>query len=101
VLTALAFWERTCPDNASTPCRRGEPRFETWLRLCEGFRVFAAHGCLGTVESVAHDRDDRPKSLVVRTGLFRRTQIEVEVNEVDAIVPETRRVLLRTSAVAT
>ena len=100
-MTALVFWERTCPDDASTPCRQGEPRFETWLRICEGFRVFGAHGRLGTVESVTHDRDERPKSLVVRAGLFRRTQIDVEVNEVDAIVPETRRVLLRTSAVAT
>jgi hypothetical protein len=76
------------------PCRRGDGLFELWLGSCDGFRVIAANEPVGTVVRIVRDADGQPTSLIVRAGLFRRVHRQLPVAEVDAIVPETRRIHL-------
>jgi hypothetical protein len=39
---------------------------------------------------------DRPDALVVRTGLFRRREREIRVDDVELVVPNERRIVVRT-----
>jgi hypothetical protein len=68
-----------------------------WLGRCAGYRVDSPMGRVGVVESLRFDtRADRPDFLVVRTRSVRPRLLPVSVDDVEAIVPRERRLLLRT-----
>lgn len=77
----------------------GGPRLERepyWLRRCHGFRVDWADGRVGIVEDVLYGADrEQPAALAVRVGLFGRRVDLVDVDEVEALAPRARRVVLR------
>lgn len=80
-------------------CRLEEEPY--WLRQCHGFRVDWADGRVGIVEDVLYGADrDRPAALAVRVGLFGRRVDLVDVEEVAALVPRARRVVLRAARAA-
>ena len=85
-------------EGSVPPCRRGDGLFELWLGSCDGFRVIAADEPVGTVVRILRDVDGQPTSLIVRAGLFRRAHRQLPVAQVEAIVPETRRIHLTSHA---
>lgn len=85
-------------EGSVPPCRRGDGLFELWLGSCDGFRVIAADEPVGTVVRIVRDGDGQPTSLIVRARLFQRAHRQLPVAEVEAIVPETRRIHLATPA---
>ncbi len=67
-----------------------------WLCRCEGFRVDAPTGRLGLVEAVRFGaRLDRPDELLVRGGLLRNRTLVVPVSDVQEVVPQQQRLVLR------
>jgi hypothetical protein len=67
-----------------------------WLCRCEGFRVDAPSGRLGFVRAVRFGaRLDRPDELLVRCGLLRNRTLVVPVEDVQEVVPEQQRLVLR------
>lgn len=72
------------------------PRQESWLSRCEGFVVDSPGGRVGTVEDVRFgSRADLPDALGVRAGLLGRRLLIVSTETVAAIVPSSRRIVLR------
>jgi hypothetical protein len=68
---------------------------EYWLRRCEGFRVEAPGGRIGQVRSVRFGDSAEPEVLEVRAGLLGRRTLLISVADVETIIPEERRVILR------
>jgi PRC-barrel domain len=70
-----------------------------WLRHCHGYRVDSRSGRIGIVEDVLYGAEhDRPAALAVRGGLLGRRLELVPVEEVDAIHPQRKRLVVRTPA---
>jgi hypothetical protein len=69
-----------------------------WLCRCEGFAVEAAQGRLGIVEEVRfRSRLDRPDELLVRGGLFGGRAFVVPVADVEEVVPQHERLVVRSA----
>ena len=69
-----------------------------WLRTCEGFRVESNDGPSGIVEEVCLSAGGQPEALAVRTGLFRSRLLLVPIDDVEEVLPQRKRVLLRSAA---
>jgi hypothetical protein len=77
----------------------GDPRYSSWgrdywLRRCEGFVVVSGKARVGKVQGVRYERSTEPQLLEVRVGAFGRKLLLVPVEEVEAILPEEKRVVL-------
>ena len=71
-----------------------------WIARCEGFRVVSPDGRIGTVEEVRYGpsrRWDSPTELAVLAGRGGRRRLIVPVDDVAAVVPEQRVVMLHSS----
>jgi hypothetical protein len=71
-----------------------------WIARCQGFGVVSPDGRIGTVEEVRYGpsrRWDSPTELAVQAGRGGRRRLIVPVEEVAAVVPDDRVVLLRSS----
>jgi hypothetical protein len=84
------------------PTDRGDPRRSSfgrdyWLRRCEGFRVESPAGRIGTVGGVRFGASSQPHVLEVRAGLLSRRLLLLPVHEVEEIIPEEERIILRAS----
>jgi hypothetical protein len=67
-----------------------------WLCRCDGFRIDSPAGSVGIVEGLRFgSRVDRPDLLAVRAGLFGRRLLLIRVEEVDRIVSDEQRIVLR------
>jgi len=67
-----------------------------WLCRCDGFRIESPAGRVGIVEGRRFgSRVDRPDLLEVRIGLFGRRLLLIRVEEVDGIVSDEQRIVLR------
>jgi hypothetical protein len=73
-----------------------------WLTHCEGFRVDGREGRIGFVEEVRRERgrDDDPL-LAVRAGLLGRRLLLFRASDAAFIVPQAKRIWLRSSAAIT
>jgi hypothetical protein len=68
------------------------------VRRCEGFRVESPRGRLGVVEGVLFGADsDVPAALTVRSGIFGRGLRIVDVEEIEAVDADARRLLVRST----
>jgi len=66
-----------------------------WLGHCQGFRVFGPEGWMGTVSHVVYgSRVERPDTICVRSGLFRRHDEPIPASQVVTIRPEDGSVLV-------
>jgi hypothetical protein len=82
--------------NASGALRTGGD----WIARCQGFGVVSPDGRIGTVEEVRYGpsrRWDSPTELAVQAGRGGRRRLIVPVDEIEAVVPEDRVVMLRSS----
>jgi hypothetical protein len=70
---------------------------EYWLRRCEGFRVEAPGGRIGQVRSIRFGDSAEPEVLEVRAGLLGRRTLLISVDDVETIISEERRLILRGS----
>jgi hypothetical protein len=68
-----------------------------WLHRCEGFRVEAAGRGVGTVHGLRFRGSIEPDLLEVRTGLFGRRVVLISVEQVEELLPQKRRIVLRAS----
>jgi hypothetical protein len=71
-----------------------------WVARCEGFGVISPDGRIGTVEEVLYGpsrRWDSPTELAVQAGRRGKRRLIVPVDEVAAVVPDDRVVVLRSS----
>jgi hypothetical protein len=71
-----------------------------WIARCHGFGVVSPAGRIGTVEEVRYGpsrRWDSPTELAVQAGRGGRRRLIVPVDEVEAVVPDDRLVVLRSS----
>ena len=94
LVVAISFAAVASPVFTIFRERWGDP--DAWLARSHGFRVDAPEGRLGTVKSLRfYSRADRPDTLIVRTGLFRRRDVEVPVEEIESIAGRERRIVLR------
>ncbi len=68
-----------------------------WLSRCEGFRVFASDGKrLGIVDTPIFDSQaERPDLLLVRAGFFGRRLVTISIDEVEAVLPREKKIVLR------
>jgi hypothetical protein len=67
-----------------------------WLCRCEGWQVYAPEGRVGTVKRVLYGSHlDAPDGLVVESGLFRRRVSVASTDEVERVLPEQRRIVVR------
>ena len=71
-----------------------------WLGWCRGFRVDSPeNGRIGFVAEVRfRSSSQRAGALAVTAGLFRRRLLIVPLEEVAAVFPEAKRIVLRGSA---
>ena len=70
------------------------------IARCEGFGVICPDGRIGTVEEVRYGpsrRWDSPTELAVQAGRGGKRRLIVPVAEVEAVVPDDRVVVLRSS----
>jgi hypothetical protein len=69
-----------------------------WLGHCEGFRVDSHDGQIGIVEEVrpGSTRGD-PETLIVRAGRFSTRLLIVPIGEIEEILVQAERVVLRAS----
>lgn len=67
-----------------------------WLHRCEGFRVESPVGRVGTVRGVRFQGSIEPELLEVGAGLLGHRLLLIPVEEVKAILPRERRVVLWT-----
>jgi hypothetical protein len=70
------------------------------LASCEGFEVVSPNGRIGTVEEIRYGpsrRWDSPTELAVQAGRGGQRRLIVPVDEVAAVQPENRLVVLRSS----
>jgi hypothetical protein len=69
-----------------------------WLHRSEGFRVDSPDGRVGFVEELRFGSStERPDALAVRAGLFGRLLLIVPIDQVEKILPDERRIVLRAS----
>jgi hypothetical protein len=71
-----------------------------WVARCEGFGVVSPEGRIGTVEEIRYGpsrRWDSPTELAIQAGRGGNLRLIVPVDDVAAIVPDDRLVLLRAS----
>ena len=71
-----------------------------WVARCEGFGVVAPEGRIGTVEEIRYGpsrRWDSPTELAITAGRGGKLRLIVPVAEVEAVVPDDRVVVLRSS----
>ena len=70
------------------------------LSSCECYRVESASGLVGTVENIVYASDSgRPDHLLVRAGRFERPRLKtVALAEIDAVLPDEERIVLREPA---
>ena len=69
-----------------------------WLHRSEGFRVDSPDGRVGFVAELRFGSStERPDALAVRAGLLGRLLLIVPVEQVEAILPHERRIVLRSS----
>jgi hypothetical protein len=78
-------------QNESSPGR------DFLLRGCEGYRVDGPDGRIGHVRSVRLGASGEAEVLEVRAGLLGRRTLLIPVTEVDEIIPEQGRLILRAS----
>lgn len=83
-------------DPRSSERRSGFDR-DYWLCRCEGFRVDSPKGRVGTVKWVRfRSRQERPDQIAVALRRpFSRKVVFVGVDEVDKVLPEEERLVLR------
>lgn len=67
---------------------------EYWLAHCDGFRVDAAEGRIGFVETVCSAGEDTATILSIRTGRLGRRLLSVSSANVAFIVPRAERIWL-------
>jgi hypothetical protein len=79
---------------ASDPTRSSYDR-AYWLRRCEGFLVETPTKRIGRVSGIRYgETTNEPAALEVRAGLFRRTRLLINVDDVIDIDPEQGRLAL-------
>jgi len=81
---------------ASDP-RRSSLGRDYWLRRCQGFRVESPAGRIGTVRGVRFGSSSEPDILEVRAGLLGRRLLLVPVHEIEEMIPEEKRIIVRAS----
>jgi hypothetical protein len=72
-------------------------RLDYWLRRCEGFRVDGPGGRIGHVRAIRFGATAEPEALEIRAGMLGRRTLIVPVSEVEEVIPEQRRLILRGS----
>jgi hypothetical protein len=65
-----------------------------WLHRCQGFRVEAATGEIGIVRGLRFHGSIEPDQLEIASGLLGRRRRLVPVDQVEAIFPKKRLVVL-------
>jgi hypothetical protein len=72
------------------------------LSSCECYRVESGSVHVGTVENVVYSsHSGRPDHLLVRAGRFERPRLRtVSLEEIDAVLPDEERIVLREPASA-
>jgi hypothetical protein len=71
-----------------------------WIARCQGFGVVSPEGRIGVVEEVRYGpsrRWDSPTELAVQAGREGKRRFIVPVDDIDAIVPDDRVVMLRST----
>jgi hypothetical protein len=68
---------------------------EYWLHRCEGFRVEAPEGEMGTVRGLRFEGSLEPELLEVRSGLFGRRVRLIPVERIEEIVADQKLIVLR------
>ena len=71
-----------------------------WVARCQGFGVISPDGRIGTVEEVRYGpsrRWDSPTELAIQAGRGGRRRLIVPVDDIAAVVPDDRVVMLRSS----
>ena len=68
-------------------------RVDEWVPVCRGFRVSLSDGERGLVEGIRLGED--AVELAVVTGLFVRRVIALRANEIEAILPGARWIVVR------
>jgi hypothetical protein len=81
-------------ESGDSPSSRG---LDYWLRHCEGFRADGPDGRLGHVRGVRFGSSGEPEVLEVQAGLLGRRTLLISVSQVEEIIPEQRRLVLRGS----
>jgi hypothetical protein len=80
------------------------PRFDRnsdWVASCQGFRLEAAGKRVGVVEEVLVGDDKRPAALLVQGGLLGTKSFIVAVEDVLAVIPRSRRIVVQSNPPAT
>jgi hypothetical protein len=73
---------------------------EYWLRRCEGFRVEGPGGRVGDVKGIRFGSSADPEVLEVGAGLLGRRRLLISVADVETIIPDERRLILREARVS-
>ena len=71
-----------------------------WVARCQGFGVISPDGRIGTVEEVRYGpsrRWDSPTELAIQAGRGGKRRLIVPVDDIAAVVPDDRVVMLRSS----
>jgi len=81
-------------EGASDPRRSSYGR-EYWLRRCEGFLVETSTRRIGRVAGIRYgEGSNEPEVLEVRAGLLGRTLLLLSVDDVIALSPKERRIVV-------
>ena len=73
-------------------------RLREWGPVCDGFRVALPSGERGVVQEIR--RGGAAVELIVATGLFARRRLSVREDEIEAILPAARRIVVGSSKAA-
>ena len=76
----------------------GARRIREWGPVCDGFRVALPSGERGVVQEIR--RGGAAVELIVATGLFARRRLSVGEDEIEAILPAARRIVVSGSNAA-
>jgi hypothetical protein len=71
-----------------------------WIARCQGFGVVSPDGRIGTVEEIRYGpsrRWDSPTELAVQAGRGGKRRLIVPVDDIAAVVPDDRLVMLHAS----
>jgi len=83
-------------DDESLDPRRSSYGREYWLRRCEGFIVETRTRRIGRVDGIRYGKSqDQPEAVSVRVGRFGRRGLLISVSEVERVLPEQRRIVVR------
>jgi hypothetical protein len=91
-VTATLGGMRGGTSTQSGPAVDGGPH--DWLAGCEGYRVDTPGGRLGFVDEIRRDPAGRPVELVVRAGMLGTHRLDVPVDEITAVVPSRKTVVV-------